>query len=267
MKLLAAVVVLAAAASARAQAPKHDKPGAAKVYAEGSALYSAGNFVGAADKFRLAYDRDPDPVYLYNLAQAERFAKQCQDAAEAYRHFLAAAPTAPNRDKVEHYIAEMDACARTEGLAEPANPQAEPVAPMPPPAEPPAASHPATEPLAQPFQPEPLHAEGHRRLTYGLAGVGVAALIAGGYFTYDLFDAKSKQSTCDVTPSPCDGKTIRDLDDRGSRDNIAVPVTLGIAGAALAASIVLFVHDRHAERAIAVAPTRGGALLTGILRF
>ncbi|HTR51070.1 MAG TPA: hypothetical protein VMJ10_10220 [Kofleriaceae bacterium] len=257
---------------AHAQAPAHDKAGGQKAYIDGQALYNGGDYRGAAEKFKLAYDRDPDPVYLFNLAQADRFAKQCSESADAYRRFLAAAPTAPNRDKVEHYIEEMDACAKDQALTPPS--------PAPAPAPAPAAAEPNppqpviavrrkndldSEPSASPRR---LH--DHRTAIYMLAGAGMTELIVGAYFTYDLIDANNAQSSCTSAHAipPCDGKTYSDLDDRGARDNWAVPIAFGLAVATLGTATWLYLHDRAAaEHSLAVAPTRGGAFVSTEWRF
>jgi len=249
---------------AHAQAPVHDKEGAQKAYRDGQLLYNAGDYRGAADRFKVAYASDPDPVYLYNLAQADRFAKLCSESADAYRRFLAAAPTAPNRDKVQRYVDEMDACAKDQGQATPAAPatpvESNPTVPV-------TASPRRTNDLDTLPAASPRRIEDHRGTIYTLGGAGVLAAAVGIYFTHDLIDASNAQSQCE-TSHACDGKDYVELDNRGSRDNWAVPISFGIAAAAIGTATWVYLHDRSAaEHSVAVAPTRGGAVVAAEVRF
>lgn len=259
MKALAIVVVLVASSTASAGDDRVARSAGQKLFDEGQALYKAGDYRGAADKFQLAYDRDPDPVYLFNAAQAFRFAKECRASADSYQHFLDAAPNAPNRDKVQQYIAEMDACARTQTLAEPVPVEPTPAAEPPkPPPEPP-----RREVTAEVHAPPPPHHR-HRALSYVLGATGVVALGAGAYFTVDVLDVKDQQSKCANT---CDGGRIASLDDRGSRDNIGELVSYSLAAAALGASAWLYFRHDDVEAPIAVSLTKGGATVTAGLHF
>jgi hypothetical protein len=235
---------------ARAQ-PTHDKAAAQKAYAEGQASYNAGDFRTAAQEFELAYDKDPDPVYLFNVAQAYRFGKQCRAAAESYKRFLDAAPTAPNKDKVQHFIAEMETCARA---------QAEP------------------KPVAE---PEPAEGGEHRTpiswndiivgprrsshtAAYVVGGAGLVALAVGVYFTKDVLDVKDQQRQC---AGVCDGARFASLDSEGSRDNIGQILSYTAAAAGLGVAAWLYFRPAGDEHAVALVPTRGGAYASAGFRF
>jgi hypothetical protein len=97
---------------------------AADAYRDGQRHYAAGEYPAAAASFLAAHDSVPDPVYIFNAAQAFRFAGDCIQAASHYRRFLAAVSTAPNLDRVRGYLDEMDACAKR--LAPPPQPPAPP---------------------------------------------------------------------------------------------------------------------------------------------
>src|SRR5207248_8579217 len=98
--VLALVLVLGAHAT-HAQ-PKAD---ADRAYAEGQTLYASGDYLAAAAKFERAYQLDPDPAVLFNIAQAYRLGKDCAHAGSRYRDYLSAAGvSAANRDRVAKYI-------------------------------------------------------------------------------------------------------------------------------------------------------------------
>lgn len=268
MRLLIALLLLVCvAAPARA-----DKASAEKAYNEGLALYKASEFRGAADKFQLAYERDPDPVYLFNLAQAYRFAKMCRESADSYTRFLKEAPNAPNKDKVEKYLDEMTACAhsqepvksKSEPKVEPkAEPNPEPAPKLPPSnrLEDPAASEPADVPPRD-TGTRPARSGDRRTLGYALAGVGVAGLVTGALFHHEVSVLNSNHCHDAQPPSGCTPSYVDDLNSRGDTAEYAAIASYSIGAAALAAGIWLVVHGHADEHALAVAPTRGGATLS-----
>ena len=282
MRLLGLTISLAltlAASLARAEPPSpRDKAAAQQEYTAGQAKYEAGDFLGAAEQFAAAYQHDPDPVYLFNLAQAYRFAKRCRDSADNYRRFLAAAPDAPNRDNVEHYLEEVDACARTEPVAEPgttapaAGAAPAPTAPgspdQPGPPHHPPATAPGEPPPSAGVEAEAPAPGGHALRATGLAlGVaGLAGVAAGAYFTWDVSHITDQRDhTC--RNNGCDGLQLRNFDDRGTSAEHRAIAAYALGGAALAAGIILLVHEHHAHHALAFVPTRGGAMATAALRF
>ena len=247
---------------------------AARAYAEGQARYDAKDYLGAANRFAEAYSHDPDPVYLFNLAQAYRFAKRCRDAADGYRRFLAAAPDAPNKDKVEHYVAEMDACARTQGeptAATDTDQAGTPAVPAPdgsgattaPPRDDATAG---VTSLHVAGQAEPEAHDGLRTLGYVAGGVGIAALGLGGYFTWDISRITHDRDRACPAATICDGGVLEHFDDRGHRAEIGEAMAYSIGGALLVAGVALVVlgHHRHA---IALAPERDGVVAVGAFTF
>ena len=252
-------MLLCAAAPALA-----DKPGAEKAYNDGLALYKAGDFRGAADKFQLAYERDPDPVYLFNLAQAYRFAKLCQQAADSYTRFLKEAPNAPNKDKVQKYVEEMNACAHSQDLVKP---EPKPKVETPNNLEDPAEGQPSDEHHEQVATgtdpPPPVDRGGHGgrstpTLGYALVGVGVVGLASGAFFTYDVSVLNS--NTCHT--GGCAQPVVDDLNSRGDHAEYAAVASYTIGAAALATGIWLIVHGHDDEHALAISPTRHGAVLS-----
>jgi hypothetical protein len=110
-RTLVCVLTLAAGLAAR-EARAQPKAEASARFAEGASKYDAADYLGAADKFKDAYASDPDPSYLFNIAQAYRFANDCADAADYYRRFLVAVSQPPNVDKVKGWLRDEEMCAR-----------------------------------------------------------------------------------------------------------------------------------------------------------
>ena len=251
MKLLAFIVVLAFAAPAVAQ-PKKTEAEAA--YKEGQARYLKEDFEGAALQFKAAYDLDPDPVYLFNIAQAYRMAKKCTLSRDNYQRYLDEAKTAPNADAVKAYIAEMDQCAKQQG---------EVVTP------PPETKEPEPIVVAPPVEETPSGGGSTRTIGIVVGIVGIVALANGAYFAKRVGDAESEANSiktsmgCKNWSLECDGKW-NDVNDRGKRDEkIMIGSFIG-GGAAVATGVVLFVlgGSKSQEAPVAVTPIRGGAAVS-----
>ena len=64
----------------------------------------------AMDEFKVAYVEEPDPAFLYNIAECHRRLGEVPDALIFYRRFLQLAPaSAPARASVEKRVAELQA--------------------------------------------------------------------------------------------------------------------------------------------------------------
>ncbi len=121
MRLPAVALILLAAATAAAT----DGAAASKArawYDEGVVLFKAGRFVEAAERFQLAYNVDPAPTLLYNLARAHEEAGHAAEAQLFFESYLDRYPQAEDRAEVERRIAHLRAApggrlARGEGSA------------------------------------------------------------------------------------------------------------------------------------------------------
>jgi tetratricopeptide (TPR) repeat protein len=92
-------------------------PTAAQKHAAG-ALYQAGvkhfrakQFKAAAAKFSEAYQLDPAPTLLYNLARAQESAGLSSDAIKSFRTYMRLYPTAEDRAAVEAKVQVLEATA------------------------------------------------------------------------------------------------------------------------------------------------------------
>lgn len=241
MTRIAAVAVVLAVA-ARASAQPASAPGDAEI---AKRLYAAGDYAGAAERFVRAHALDPQPAYLFDAAQAYRFAKDCANAAKYYREFIdiAQRAKAQNLDKVKGYLADMEACAK-------------PAQPAPAPQTPPAVAEPQRP--ETPVDGDPGH--GKRQLGLALGGVGIAGLATGAIFTAIV---KSDEITCSTT-NPCSYTQLRKANADGSRHEHYEIAAYAIGTGALAAGIVLYMLGRQHgdEAAVTVAPTRNGAAVS-----
>jgi tetratricopeptide (TPR) repeat protein len=240
MRTLIVLAIVLGAATAVAQ-DADPKAKAAAEYAEGQKLYAAGSFDAAAGKFKAAYALDPDPAYLFNIAQALRFGKkQCAEAAGYYKQFLAQVTSAPNLDKVHEYLDEVEACAKKQTTQPP---------PPPPP----------------PVEPKPSSGGGGGTLGLAVTGLGVAFLGTAGFFHWDANYLANQRNRFYASCTPrCPSGTLNDYDSRG-HVRFGLAIAFDVAGtAAIIGGIYLYVRSRHTteQPPVAIAPTAGGAMVS-----
>lgn len=82
--------------------------GARRHYAEGTKAFNLGEFQRAITEYKAAYNAKPDPVFLYNIAQAYRLAGDLNNSLFFYRSYLRSAPETPKRREVEERIAGLE---------------------------------------------------------------------------------------------------------------------------------------------------------------
>ncbi len=112
--------MLSSVALALAASPAAPSPAAARqaraLTRRSMVEYDAGDFEKAlADETR-AYELDPLPALLFNLAQCHRALHHWEQAAFFYRRYLARAPAAKNRPQVEKLVSLVEAQANAERL-------------------------------------------------------------------------------------------------------------------------------------------------------
>jgi hypothetical protein len=241
-------------------------------YRAGVELFRKGEYLAAAGKFREAYEADSDAGYLFNIAQAYRFAHECVLSAQYYRSFLAAMPNPPNLEQVRGWLATQDACAAEKNNARSNESLArdEP----PPRDEPPARDEPEPPPTQRvgeviPSTPAKVRHESdpRLRLAIGSAVVAVIGVGVGAYFTHDASAlSHERESLC---AGGCVWSEVRasvsDLDARGQRASAIAVASYGISAVALAGSVGLYVTRHHSP--VAVVPVGGGALASAAWRF
>jgi hypothetical protein len=246
MRTLLAFAIVAGLSAAAAADDADPKAKAASEFAEGQRLYDANSYAAAAVKFKAAWELDHDPAYLFNIAQALRFAKQCGEAADYYRKFLAQVTSAPNLDKVQEYLAEVDACAKAQQPPQPLPPQ-------PPPEHPPSSG-------------------GTGKLGLLVGAAGIVALGVGVYFNYQthLIQSRHDHQLAELgcsTEMTCASGLVLTVDEEFGSDgrlDEKIGITLDVVGgAAIVGGALLYVfRDRGAEQPpVAVSPVHGGGAM------
>jgi tetratricopeptide (TPR) repeat protein len=75
---------------------------------KGQKLYNKGRYALAFDEFAKAFDLSPDPVYVFNMAQALRLVGGRRDEAiKLYERFLGMSPDKADADKANEQIAKL----------------------------------------------------------------------------------------------------------------------------------------------------------------
>mgnify|MGYP002629866543 CR=1 FL=1 len=101
--------------TARAQAPSPEVRAEAKrLYEAGVALFKQAKYAEAAGKFQAAFNLDPSPVLLYNLARATEKAGEPEAAIAHYRAYLVRFPQTEDRPQVERIIEALESAARAQ---------------------------------------------------------------------------------------------------------------------------------------------------------
>lgn len=255
-----AVVVVGLLAGVAAAQPAPDKAAAQAAFAEGQQRYAAGEYLPAAVKFEAAFAADPDPVYLFNVAQAYRLGNACGKAATYYQRFLEAVPNPPNLENVKQYIEQSEACAKASGTLEPGALPSGPTDPIivAPPIDPPATADPGRT---------------KRWVGIGLMFVGGAAIGAGIYFNTEIGRISDEraiakaEAMCTVM-DPCDAGYLSDYDDRGDSAELKEIVAFSVGGVAVIGGLALYIMGRNPEgSSVAIVPTSGGAVAVSSFRF
>jgi hypothetical protein len=110
---------------------------ARQAYDRGVTEYNLGRFDRAIVEFERAYQLDPDPMLLFNLAQAERRAGNARRAILLYERFISLAPSAQNVDNARRHLRELKAALPAETSppepagTPPSEPEAVPPRPSP----------------------------------------------------------------------------------------------------------------------------------------
>jgi tetratricopeptide (TPR) repeat protein len=89
VRAVAAAVVAALVVCAAVPSFAADKRAAAAAFKQGRALYDAGQFSDALDKFEEGYRAYPLPGFLVNIGQCQRKLDRAADAKRSFEQFLA----------------------------------------------------------------------------------------------------------------------------------------------------------------------------------
>jgi hypothetical protein len=183
----------------------------------------------------------PAPLLLFDIGQAYQRSSDCTHAMEFYARYARAVPHPENRDELEQAIAK---CKKPD--------QGKPIEGPPPPPPLPITA----------VAPAPQKRDTRRVVGYAVVGGGI---VAGAFAVYFAADGArlSHQLQAETSWSPQDNAR----EARGKRDNTLAWVFASVGVAAVGGGVALAVTSRSGERAIAVAPTPGGAAVALTARF
>ncbi|HEX9105185.1 MAG TPA: tetratricopeptide repeat protein [Polyangia bacterium] len=141
---VAALLLLAASAAARAEPPGHAGAAEARRHLErGNALYQQGRYDDAIVELQAGYAIDPRPDFLYAIGQAERKRGDCKAAIRYYQSYV---DTGQSPQRTVAVLVQIDRCKQELAAGTPQQPRppgaAEP--PSTPPSPPPIAETPPT---------------------------------------------------------------------------------------------------------------------------
>lgn len=256
-------------ASVAAADDKADKAEADKHYQLGKRHYNLNEWDEAIGEFKAAYKLFPDPVNLFNIAQAYRLkGKNCTNAAQFYANYQREEKNRKLRDSVTKVRKDMEACAKTEKSDEPL-PVPPPVpAPVGEPPPGPAPIMPGTAPTGEnamrqiePPPPADLDPNRNRRiLGYVLMGTGGALVLGGLFYSAKIADLDDKLDGCD--DFGCDsGDDPKVLTDDRARAKINANASYGLGFSAVIGGGLLYLLSRKPKQdnRVTVLPMHGGA--------
>src|SRR5262249_24747627 len=109
--------VLAAASAAHAADAKETERQAREHYRKGEGAFAAGRFDEAYKEFESGYALAPRPVFILNMAHAERRRGELRNARALYKKFLVVDPQSKYRPEVEQVLQELDSALAAEEAA------------------------------------------------------------------------------------------------------------------------------------------------------
>ncbi len=247
-----------AAGTAHAQAPAPN-PAADAALSEGRRLYDLQEWDQAIVKFKEAYRLRADAPSLFNIAQSYRLKGDCGSSASFYKTFKRNFPKEKNIDKVDKFITEMEACAKT-GI-KPVDPvKPDPVKPDPVTADP-VTTDPVADPsggsISQPMQSPKKRGGGMKIAGLGVAGVGVVGLGVGV-----MFALRARGAASDAEAIQMGEAWQPAIETRGEKASKNSKIFFVIGGAAVVTGGVLYflgAKQSKESSSVTFVPTEDGA--------
>lgn len=106
IRLFAILALLFAATAARAD--DLSTKAAKRHFDRGEKLFALGKFDEALDEYQKAFDAKPIPDFLFNIGQCYRNLGDYQQAIFSFKKYLKLEPDAPDKDKVEKLIDDLE---------------------------------------------------------------------------------------------------------------------------------------------------------------
>jgi len=174
VRIVAALLVLVLVSPGAAFAG--DAPSARVHYKRGRDHVNFGEYEAAIKEFQAGYAIEPQPLFLFNIAECFRAAGRDEQAVDYYNRYLEARPEAPDRAEVRRWIVKLSK--RRPGTEAPAAAAAPASAVATPVAATPTAATPAMAPAAAPTATLDTAPRSRKGLWIGL-GIGGAVVVAG----------------------------------------------------------------------------------------
>lgn len=267
MEFARPLVVVALLSSIAHADDKTDKAEADRHYQLGKRHYNLNEWDEAIGEFKAAYKLFPDPVNLFNIAQAYRLkGKNCTNAAQFYATYQREEKNKKLRDSVTKVRKDMEDCAKTEKPDEPL--------PIPPPVPPAVGEAPVAPPTpiapagedamrhTEPVVPQNLDPNRNRRiLGAGLLIGGSAFIVAGLVYSAKVGSLDDRLAKCDDLGCPPDDQpefAVRDQRDVASR-NANASYGVGLTAFVVGGVIYLISRKPKVDKRVTVLPMRGGA--------
>jgi tetratricopeptide (TPR) repeat protein len=272
--VLLTAVLLALPVAAVAQPATSPEERAGELVDEGNRHYNVAEYPEAIAAYKEAYKLVPEPLLLWNLAQAYRLAGDCTNALIFYKNYVREAPGGQFRAMADQRIPEMDGCAKK---APPPTGPGTDTGDTPPAG---AGDPRVTDPLgdgggsgdigpAGPGgppdagaidAPPPSSGSSLRVAGFALTGAGALGLVAGGYFS---LKARSLASDAErECATGCTGAELMDITRRGEAADRNATIAYVAGGVMLAAGIATIVITRpggERRATVSLVPTPGGA--------
>lgn len=242
--LVSSLLIAGLLSTARAERPI--SPAALVELERGEQLYRDKDYAAAIAAFDAGYQLDPQPIFLYDKAQALRMAGDCASAIEAYEAFLATEP--PEHEAIRARKNIENCAAKLSRSPAPPVEETAPAARVPRPVLPP---RPRVRKESLPAGEE--RAWWHDRVGVTLATSGVIALGLGAGFA--VAARKAADDTALVTH-------LDEWNERRAawqRDRLVAGVAAGTGIALVALAVVRFsTHDRTVR---VTSTAHGGAVV------
>ncbi len=214
-------------------------------YSKGKAAQDAGDYDVASEEYLAAYEAYPQPLLLYNVAQAKRLGGARGEAIEFYEKYLELDPDGPGAVNSRELLAELRAT----------------IAEDKPPVEPDPGEEPDTQPT-EPLEPEivipilepetnkptrkPASGKGFKVAGLSTAGVGLVAIGAGVFFG---LRAQSKSDEISKFEGRWDDSLNQLYDDGESAERLMFISTSIGAAAVVTGGVLYFMGARKSSKA------------------
>ncbi len=108
LRILALLALLFVVTPRVAQADDPATRAAKRHFDRGEKLFALGKFDDALDEYQKAFDAKPIPDFLFNIGQCYRNLGDYQQAIFSFKKYLKLEPDAPDKEKVEKLIDDLE---------------------------------------------------------------------------------------------------------------------------------------------------------------